>query len=104
MGQKHQRENYAAHEVAEHQLQEAEVAGKGQRRRADDRQGGGFGGHNGESKRPPRRGAAAEEIVTDVLLPPAEVDAEQGDANQVDRQDGEIQWTESHRPALGKVA
>ena len=62
--QQHDGNQYAADEVAEHQLEKGQVSGIGDGRDTDDGQGGGFGGNDREGQRPPGRGAAAEKIIS----------------------------------------
>ena len=58
-----QRDDDAAEHVAEHDLQEAEVAGEGYAGDGDDGERRGLGGDDGEGDRPPGNGVVGEEVA-----------------------------------------
>ena len=96
VGQKHQDDHHASHQVSEHQLQEREVSRKGQRRSANNGERGCFGRDDGKRQGPPGRRAAAQEIIADCALAPAKCDTEQSYADQVDGNNGEVQRGQAH--------
>src|SRR5215472_1644418 len=91
MRQEEDRDDDAGYEVAEHDLQEAEVAGEGESRRADDRQRGGLGGDDRKADGPPRGRPSAEEVIAQVFLPASKPGAEPGDGRQVGENDRKIE-------------
>ena len=80
----------AANEIADDQLQEAEVLVVGEAGDADDGEGTGLRCDDGERNSPPRDGVSGEEIVFERALRALETETEEGDADQVHGDHGEI--------------
>ena len=76
-------DNDAPQQVAEDQLQEAEVAYKGERGSADNGQGTGLCGHDREGDSPPGRSTASQEIVFERFLGLPELRSEPSDEKQI---------------------
>jgi hypothetical protein len=80
----------AADHVAHDELQEGEVGRVGVAGDADEGDGAGLGRDDRAHDRPPRQRAAAHEVIPQVAVRLREPRAEQDDADQVDREDGEV--------------
>ena len=87
----------AAEQVADSDLQEAEVAGVGEARDADDGERAGFGGDDGERDGPPGDIAISEEVGAQRALSVPEAEAEPGDAQQIEDDRGDVDEVELHR-------
>ncbi len=85
------RDHDASQQVAEDDLEEAEVAAEGQGRRADNGEGAGLGRYDGKRDGPPGRRAASQKVVAQVFLAAAKARAENRDRDQVDQNDCQIE-------------
>ncbi len=82
-GQEDGGDDDAGEQVAENQLEEAEVAGEGKRRGADDSERAGLGRDDREGDRPPGSRIAAEEIIAEAALALPEARSKPCDAGKV---------------------
>ena len=96
MRQQHNADNDPADDVAHCDLQKRQVRIVGKAGHADDGERAGFRRDDGQGDRPPRNVAIGQEIIPQRALFFPEAQAEQSDAGQVQRDDGEVEMVESH--------
>src|SRR5580698_5685968 len=96
MRQQDEADHYASHEVSHHYLQEGEVGVVGKAGNADDGERAGLGGDDGKGDGPPGDVSSGEKVVTERAMTLAEAQAEQGDPNQVQRDDCQVEFVEAH--------
>ena len=89
----HHREHQPAYGVAEHDLNEAEIASLREQHggHTDESKRAGLRGHDGKGHAPPRQIASAEEVVARGFLPAPEPHAQGDDARKIARDNPPIQ-------------
>jgi len=100
-GQKNQDDEEASKHVAEDELKEGKIAAERDRGSSDDGERGSFRGDNGKRDGPPGSGTASEEIIANVLLAAPKIDAESGDPEQIEDDDGEVERVNVHEVRRG---
>src|ERR1700722_2803447 len=96
MWKQQEADHHAPDHVSHHHLQEGQVGVIGKSRDADYGEGAGFGGDDGKRDGPPGNIASREKIIAQSAVPLAEAQAEQGDADQVERNNRKIEFVETH--------
>ena len=96
MGKQNETDDHPAYQVAKDYLQKLQVGVVGQSGDADDGERAGFGSDNRKSNRPPRNIAVGEEIVLQRALAFAKTKAKQSYAGQVNRNNKEVNFVQSH--------
>ena len=79
-----------AEQIAEDDLQEAQIGIEGKPRDADDGERAGFGGDDGKRNRPPGNVAVGQEVIAQGALRFAEAQPEDRDRRQIERDDRQV--------------
>ncbi len=96
MWQQDNADHHAPYEISHHHLQEGEVGVIGKPGNADDGERAGFGGNDGERDRPPRDVSSRKKVITQRTVAFAEAQTEQRDPHQIESDDREIEFVETH--------
>ena len=89
-------DNYARDQISKNELQKAEIAIVGKAGNADHRQSAGFCRHNGKRNCPPGDVAIGKEIAFQRTIGGAEMNPKERDAEQINREQCEVESVESH--------
>ena len=94
--QKEHTDNDAAEQVAQCDLQEPEVTREGEAGDADDGEGAGLRGDDGQRDGPPRHVTVGKEVRPQRPLAVAKAESEQGNAQQIEDDDGDVDEVKLH--------
>lgn len=96
MRKQNEADDDAADGVSEDELEKHEVGVISEAGRADDGECAGFSGDDGKADGPPGYVAVGEKVVAQGALFFAEAQAKEGDPDEIDSNDGEIEFVEAH--------
>ena len=96
MRQQHEADHDAPNHISHDHLQESEIGVIGKAGDADDGERAGFGGNDGKRDGPPGNIASREKVIAQRAVPLAEAQSEQGDADQIQRDNRQIEFVEAH--------
>ncbi len=96
MRQQNEADNDASDQISQNDLQKGEIRIVGEAGNADDGERAGLGGDDRKRNRPPGNVAIRQKVVAQGALPLAEAQAKQSDPHEIERDDREIEFVQSH--------